>query len=156
MGMSLNISIPGVSFSTIIMEQRRCIGASSSATTMNMMKSARDALVIIHLRPLMTHSSFSSTALVCIWVGSVPATHGSVMAKALRISPFRLGQSHFSFCSGVPPSANNSELPESGAILPKTSCANVQRPVSRFIKAKGSCPIPCPPSAFSRWHAHRP
>ena len=130
--------MPGVSFSTTIIEHRRCGGASGSVTTMKMMKSAIDALVIIHLRPLSTHSSPSRTPVDSICVGSVPDTQGSVMANALRMSPRRLGHNQRSFCSSVPPSAISSALPESGAMFPKTSIAKPTRPVIRFICASGS------------------
>ena len=52
-----------------------------------------------HLRPLITHSSPSSTARVWSWVGSEPATSGSVMAKLGEISPRTSGSSYRSRCS---------------------------------------------------------
>ena len=154
--MSRRIVKPGVSFSTTIIEHRRCGGASGLVTTMKMMKSAIDALVIIHFRPLSTHSSSSSTPVDSICVGSVPDTQGSVMANALRRSPRRLGHNQRSFCSSVPPSAMSSALPESGAMFPKTSIARPTRPVIRFIWASGSWPKPLPPMSFGRCTAHKP
>ncbi len=51
-------------------------------------------------------------------VGSAPAP-GSVIEKLLRSSPRSSGCIHRSFCSGEPPMASSSALPESGALLPK-------------------------------------
>ncbi len=71
-----------------------------------------------HLCPLMTYSSPSRTAVVVSIVGSAPAP-GSVIEKQLRSSPRSSGCIQRSFCSGLPPSASSSALPESGAWLPK-------------------------------------
>jgi hypothetical protein len=49
-------------------------------------------------------------------VASELATPGSVMAKQLRISPFRRGRSHWAFCSSVPYRVSTSMLPVSGAL----------------------------------------
>src|SRR5229473_2800312 len=88
---------------------------------MTIRKSAIDALDENHLWPLITHSSPSRTARVCSSVGSEPAVSGSVIEKADFRSPASSGWSQRSFCSGVPARARISELPESGAWLPKAS-----------------------------------
>ena len=54
-----------------------------------------------HFSPLMTHLSPRFSARVLKVRGSEPPV-GSDMEKAERMSPFSSGQSHFSFCSGVP------------------------------------------------------
>ena len=50
-----------------------------------------------------------------MFVASLDATHGSVIAKHERISPSSSGCSHCSCCSGVPNWARISMLPVSGA-----------------------------------------
>ena len=57
---------PGVSTGTMNIEARRWRGASGSVTAMTIRKSARDALELNHLCPLMTYSSPSRTARVWI------------------------------------------------------------------------------------------
>ena len=98
---------------------------------MTMRKSATDPLEVNHLWPLMTHSSPSRTAVVRIRVGSAPAP-GSVMEKALRSLPSSSGSSHWVRCSSRPlasmPMASSSALPESGALLPKTTGAMAAAP----------------------------
>ena len=54
------------------------------------------ALVVYHLRPLMTYSSPSRTIELSMLVASLDATLGSVIAKHERISPASSGLSHFS------------------------------------------------------------
>ena len=55
-----------------------------------------------HLRPLITHSSPSRTAVATMLVASEEATSGSVMAKEERISPRSSGSSHWRFCAWLP------------------------------------------------------
>ena len=93
-----------------------------------------------HLWPLITHSSPSGTAVVPITVGSEPALNGSVSAKALEISPRRLGHSHRSFCASVAPCASSSMLPLSGAWTPKMVMENMQRPMISDMSANLSWP----------------
>jgi hypothetical protein len=85
---------------------------------MTMRKSATEALELNHLWPSITYSSPSSTARVVSSVGSAPAP-GSVIEKQLRSSPRSSGCIQRSCCSGDPPMASSSALPESGAWLPK-------------------------------------
>ena len=91
---------------------------SGSVTHITIRKSATDAFDENHLCPLITYSSPSSTARVDSSVGSAPAP-GSVIEKQLRSSPRRSGCIQCSCCSGDPPTASSSALPESGAWLPK-------------------------------------
>ena len=61
------------------------------------------ALLVNHLWPLMTHSSPSSTAVVCSIVGSAPAPGaGSVIEKAERYSPASRGSSQRRFWASSP------------------------------------------------------
>ena len=53
-------------------------GGSGSVSQKTVVKAARLAPVVNHLWPLITHSSPSSRAVVCMSVGSEPATSGSV------------------------------------------------------------------------------
>ena len=101
---------------------------SGSVTAMVIRKSARDPFEVNHLWPLITHSSPSRRARVRISLGSEPATSGSVIENALRISPASSGSIHFFFCSVVPPTAISSALPESGALLPKIEGARAVWP----------------------------
>ena len=56
----------------------RCPWASGSVKAKQVVNAARLAPLVNHLWPLITQSSPSSTARVCIRVGSEPATSGSV------------------------------------------------------------------------------
>ena len=98
---------------------------SGLVTAMTMRKSATDPFVVNHLCPLMTYSSPSRTARVDSSVGSEPAVFGSVIEKPLRSRPSSSGCSHCSRWSSRPvasmPMASSSALPESGALLPKTT-----------------------------------
>jgi len=87
----------------------------SSVRQMRMAKSARWACEMNHLRPLITHSSPSVYARVCISVGSEPATSGSVMAKHERAVPSQSGLRYRSACSGVAQCSRVCMLPSSGA-----------------------------------------
>jgi hypothetical protein len=71
---------------------------------MKMMISQRGlvALVVYHLRPLMTYSSPSRMIELSMLVASLDATAGSVIANDDRISPASSGTSQRSCCSGVP------------------------------------------------------
>jgi hypothetical protein len=75
------------------------------------------------------------SAVVPITVGSAPAWKGSVRAKALDISPRRLGHSQRSFCSSVAPWASSSMLPLSGAWTPKMFIDIMQRPMTSDMRA---------------------
>ena len=101
---------------------------SGLVTAMTIRKSATDPLEVNHLCPLITHSSPSRTAVVARSVGSDPAVFGSVMEKADRSVPSSRGSSHcWRICSSPVssiPTASNSALPESGALLPKTTGAS--------------------------------
>ena len=83
-----------------------------------------------HLRPLMTISSPSTSAVAAMLVASEDATAGSVMQKALRISPRSSGSSHCSRCSSVPYWSSTSMLPVSGALELKTRGARNERPIA--------------------------
>ena len=87
----------------------------------------RDALLTNHLWASMTQPSPSRTAWPVNWRGSEPVP-GSVIEKALAISPSRRGYSQRFFCSSVPARAISSELPESGAWLPNTCGPASQAP----------------------------
>ncbi len=93
-----------------------------------------------HLWPLITHSSPSSTAVVESVVGSEPAVFGSVMENAERIWPSRSGWSQRFFCASVPKWASTSELPESGAWLPKTIGAHTVAPSISCMRPSFTCP----------------
>ena len=123
---------------------------------MTIRKSAIDALVENHLRPLITQPPASSTARVCSSVGSLPAVSGSVMENADRRSPASSGCSHCCFWSSVPASASTSELPESGAALPNATGANGLEPRISCIRPSLTWPKPWPPSSGSRCAAHSP
>ena len=125
-------------------------------TAITIRKSATDAFEENHLRPLMTQSSPSSTAVVSSSVGSEPAVCGSVIEKADFRSPASSGCSHCCFWSSVPAIARISELPESGAALPNTTGANGVVPRISCISPSLTWPKPWPPSSGSRWAAHRP
>ena len=75
----------------MIMLNDACGAASVSVRHITVVYAARAAPVVNHLRPLMTHSSPSSRAVVCRAVGSEPATSGSVIAKLGEISPATSG-----------------------------------------------------------------
>ena len=89
---------------------------------------------IHHLRPFSTYSSPSRRISSWMFLASLEATSGSVMAKHERISPFSSGTSHRSFCSGVPNSDRISMFPVSGAAEFTDSGPSQLRPV---ISASG-------------------
>mmetsp|Transcript_89875 Transcript_89875/g.257465 ORF Transcript_89875/g.257465 Transcript_89875/m.257465 type:complete len:280 (-) Transcript_89875:16-855(-) len=108
---------PGASRGTRIIDCCWCRGPEklvlpSSTKTLH---SGRMAPEIHHLWPLTTYSSPSRSMRVEMFVASLLATPGSVMAKAERISPLSRGSSHCFFCSGVPNRSITSMLPVSGA-----------------------------------------
>ena len=70
-----------------------------------------------------------------MFVASELATSGSVIAKALRISPSSSGRSHRSCCSGDPNWVSTSMLPVSGAEQLHASLAMWLRPM---ISASGA------------------
>ena len=83
-----------------------------------------------HLRPLMTTSSPSTTAVASMLVASEEATSGSVIVNAERIRPSSSGSSHSACCSSVPYLSSTSMLPVSGAWQLKTYGAReITRPI---------------------------
>ena len=137
MSMSRTTSGSGVSRGTSTMLCWRWDSAVGSVLpmTMKIRHLGWAALVMNHLRPLMTYSSPSRRIRVVMFVASDDDTSGSVMAKAERISPFNSGSSHCSRCAGVANMCNNSMLPVSGALQLKTSEAHSTRPM---ISARGA------------------
>mmetsp|Transcript_120274 Transcript_120274/g.218577 ORF Transcript_120274/g.218577 Transcript_120274/m.218577 type:complete len:223 (+) Transcript_120274:791-1459(+) len=110
---------PGASRGTSIMEWRLWSSPPAPLVTPSMMKtlhSGRQAPLMYHLWPLMTYSSPSRTKVVLMFVASLLATPGSVIAYALRMVPSSNGSSHCFFCSSVPYFSNTSMLPVSGAV----------------------------------------
>src|SRR3954453_9987393 len=94
--------------------------------------------------------------LVSMFVASLLATSGSVMANAERISPRSRGFSHRSCCSAVPNWASTSMFPVSGAAqLSAAGASRMQRPV---ISASGAyCRFVRPaPRSPGRKTFHRP
>ena len=73
------------------------------------------APVMNHLRASITYSSPSRRIEPAMFVASLEATSGSVIAKHERISPSSSGTSQRSCCSGVPNIASTSMFPVSGA-----------------------------------------
>src|SRR5712692_5272214 len=149
-GMLRSFFKPGASPGKMIIEARSYASACGSVTSIAIRKSAIMPFDVNHLWPLMTHSSPSSTAVVDSRVGSEPAVLGSVIEKAERILPSSSGCSQRFFCASVPNSARISELPESGAWLPKTIGAHTLAPSISCIRPSFTCPYPCPPSAGGR------
>src|SRR5438874_2317191 len=113
-------------------------------------------LLVNHLCPLMTHSSPSSTAVVDMFTGSEPACSGSVIEKAEKIFLSSSGSSHCRFCSSVPKSASTSELPVSGALLPKMIGPQNEVPSISCMSPSLTWPMPWPPISGGRWVAHSP
>ena len=141
LGTSRTMRTPGASVGTMIIEQPWYACTSGFVTTMTIKKLDTDAFDENHLWPLITYSSPSSTAVVRINVGSLPATSGSVIEYADRIVPSSNGSSHCFFCCALPPMAISSALPESGALLPKMLGAIVvERPRISCINASLTCP----------------
>ena len=138
------MSTPGVSTGTMIIDDPEYGCTSGLVTAITIRKSATDPLDVNHLCPLMTHSSPSRTADVFNSVGSDPAVSGSVIEKADRRSPSKSGCNHCERCDASPlisiPTASNSALPESGALLPKTTGANGDCPRISCINPKPHLP----------------
>ncbi len=88
-----------------------------------------------HLRPLITISSPSTTAVASMLVASEEATSGSVIVKAERIRPSSSGSSHVSRWASSPYLRRTSMLPVSGALQLKTYGAMKERPVASAIGA---------------------
>mmetsp|Transcript_37686 Transcript_37686/g.56228 ORF Transcript_37686/g.56228 Transcript_37686/m.56228 type:complete len:202 (+) Transcript_37686:96-701(+) len=112
------ILTPGASLGTRIMDCCWWRGPEKLVLPMRM-KTLHSGLIapeIHHLWPLMTYSSPSRSILVEMFVASLDATPGSVIAKADRISPFKRGSSHCFFCSSDPKRSKTSMLPVSGAV----------------------------------------
>jgi len=81
---------------------RRRGSASASVTAITIPKAEPSAPEENHFRPLITHSSPSSAAVVRRSVGSEPETSGSVIEKNERMSPATSGFNQRSFCSSLP------------------------------------------------------
>ena len=123
---------PGASRGTSTIVWRECRSASGLVRPMKtrILHSGLPMPVENHLRPLMTTSSPSTTAVASMLVASEEATSGSVMQKALRISARSRGSSHCFFCSSVPYFNSTSMLPVSGALELKISGARNERPIT--------------------------
>mmetsp|Transcript_38917 Transcript_38917/g.121574 ORF Transcript_38917/g.121574 Transcript_38917/m.121574 type:complete len:307 (+) Transcript_38917:196-1116(+) len=113
--------MPGVSIGTRTMEAVPWRPASAPAAAvlpmkMQILQCRLPAPVIHHLRPLMTYSPAASSRAMeaLMFVASLEATAGSVMAKQERIFPSSRGFSQRSFCSAVPKRAIVSMFPVSG------------------------------------------
>ena len=126
------IFTPGVSIGTRICDCWRCLGASGSVLTMQIITLQRGspAPEVQCFSPLMTHSSPSRVAEVQMLVASDEATSGSVMPKQDRISPASSGSSHCFFWASLPYLCSTSMLPVSGAEQLKISAANRDLPIS--------------------------
>ena len=96
---------------------------------MKILQSGWPAPDVHHLRPLITTSSPSTTAVASMLVASEEATSGSVIAKPERIRPSSKGSSHWSRCSWVPYFSSTSMLPVSGALQLKIIGARNDRPI---------------------------
>ena len=125
-GTSRTIFRPGDLVGTMNIDDPLNGCASGSVTAMVIRKSAREPFEVNHLWPSITHSSPSRRARVRISLGSEPATSGSVIENALRISPARSGSIHFFFCSLVPPTAISSALPGVGRVVAEDRAARVR------------------------------
>ena len=99
-----SIFTPGVSrgTSTIVWRWWRSASGSVSPMKTKILQSGWPTPVDHHLRPLMTTSSPSTTAVAAMLVASELATSGSVMVNAERIRPSSSGSSQASRCSWVP------------------------------------------------------
>mmetsp|Transcript_16871 Transcript_16871/g.32936 ORF Transcript_16871/g.32936 Transcript_16871/m.32936 type:complete len:276 (-) Transcript_16871:161-988(-) len=111
------IVMPGVSrgTSTILCLWWTGPSARDLPRKTNSLHSGRHAPLIYHLCPLMTYSSPCLLIDAEIFVASLLATPGSVIAKAERMVPSNSGDSHRAFCSSVPYFCRTSMLPVSGA-----------------------------------------
>src|ERR1019366_8477413 len=92
--------------------------------TMKTLHRSERAPELNHLRPLSTYSSPSRSMVSAMLVASDDAESGSVMQKALRISPASSGTSHCDLISSDPKRCSTSMLPVSGALQLSTSEAN--------------------------------
>ena len=126
------ISTPADSSGTKICDCWRCLGASGSVFTIQIITLQRGspAPEVQCFSPLMTHSSPSRRAEVETLVASEDATSGSVMPKQERISPRMSGSSHCFFCASLPYLWSTSILPVSGAEQLKISAASRDLPIS--------------------------
>mmetsp|Transcript_33854 Transcript_33854/g.91632 ORF Transcript_33854/g.91632 Transcript_33854/m.91632 type:complete len:307 (-) Transcript_33854:228-1148(-) len=113
--------MPGVSIGTRTMEAVPCLPVSAPVGAvlpmkMQILQCKLPAPVIHHLRPLMTYSPAASSRVIAalMFVASLEATPGSVMAKQERMRPSSNGFSHCSFCACVPNRAMVSMFPVSG------------------------------------------
>src|SRR6478735_7217397 len=146
---------PGVSAGIKNVDAPVCTGTSGSVIATTMKNDATDAFDDQYLRPLMTQSSASRTALVVNTRGSDPPC-GSVIEKVEKISPDSRPVRYRSFCSSVPNRARISALPVSGACVPKMIDDHVARPRISLISVSLTAPKPCPPSSGPRCGAHNP
>ena len=152
--------MPGVSVGTMNMLIRSVSLASGSVTARTSRKAASLAFDENHFSPSISHSSSPLSFLTKVArqvnsPGSAPPC-GSVIEKQETISPSISGPRYFCFCSGVPNMARISALPVSGAAVPNTVGAQLERPIISFINASLTWPYPGPPRLGPRWQAHRP
>ncbi len=83
-------------------------------TAITIATAAPSALVVHHLRPLITQSSPSRSARHFELVGSLPGVSGSVIEKQLRMLALQQRLSHRSRCTWSACSTRISMFPESG------------------------------------------
>src|SRR3954471_14701846 len=93
--------------------------------------------------------------LVCMFVASDEATAGSVIRKAERMFPSRIGSHHCFICSAVPYLRSVSMLPVSGAEQLNTSGAHSTRPMISQSGAYSRL-VSVPPCDFGRHRFHNP
>ena len=109
-----------------------------------------------HLRPLITHSSPSSIAVVRRSVGSAPGDVRLGHREERAVSPATSGSSQRSFCSAVPNWCRISPLPASGAWQLKTYCAHSDAADLLIEVGVGEEALPVPPASGGRCGAQRP
>ena len=149
---------PGASMGTSTMECCEYFGAAGSVSPMKMTKAqfGWPMPLLHHLRPLMTISSPSTTAVARMLVASLEATSGSVMQKAERIRPSSNGFSQRFFCSSDPYCTSTSMFPVSGALQLKTSGVMSERPMSSARGAYSRFESPAPNSVSGKNRFHSP
>mmetsp|Transcript_55179 Transcript_55179/g.175543 ORF Transcript_55179/g.175543 Transcript_55179/m.175543 type:complete len:237 (-) Transcript_55179:408-1118(-) len=95
---------PGASMGTRTIDCCMCAGAEGAVFPMKMATLQRGSIapLVHHLRPVIRYPPGAGSMRLWIFVASLDAPAGSVIAKQLRISPRRSGSSHLRFCSEVP------------------------------------------------------
>src|ERR1700722_2960207 len=131
------ISTPAEDSGTKIIECCLCCiaGESDLHITIAISQSGFPGPEMNHFRPLTTHESPSTLALVEIFVASDDATSASVIAKQERILPSSSGTSQRCCCSGVPKAARMPIFPVSGGLQLKTSGAHSLQPITSAMGA---------------------